>query len=121
MNSTLFLVQKSWGWLSVDEGNLSLSNCQYWADRRDASASTLGARGATIDGDPVLPWVPCTKGVTHDHPIGARTALLATPTATSTDRPVTTAAPPEKPRHVYHAAKAGGLGLLNDGREPQSR
>ena len=54
-------------------------------------------------------------------PVGAHTALLATPTATSTDGPVKTAAIPENFGHVYHAATAGGLGLLNDGREPQYR
>ena len=96
-------------------------NCQYWADRRHAGTITLAAPSVTTDDDPVLPWVPCTKGTAHDHPVGALIALLATPTATLTDRSVTTAAPPEDLGHVYHSAKSGGLGLLNDGREPQLR
>ena len=81
MDSTLFLVQKFLG-LRIDEGNLSPFNCQYWAYRRHGSVITPGARGVTTDGHPVLPWVPCTKGAAHDHPVGARTALLATPKAT---------------------------------------
>ena len=105
--------------LPSNEGTLSTFNCQYWADRRHATAITQGARGVTTADDLVLLWVPRTKGAAHDHPDGARATLLATPTATSTDRNVTTAAPPEDLGHVYHAAKAGGLGLLNDGREPR--
>ena len=89
-------------------------------DRRHASAITLGARVVTTDDDLVLQWVPCTTGAAHDQPVGARAALLATPTATSTDR-LTTAAPPEDLGHVCHAAKGGGLGLLTDDREPQPR
>ena len=70
-------------------------NCQYWADRRYAPAITKGARDVTTDDDLVLLCVPCKKGAAHDHPDGVYTTLLATPTGTSTDRPVTTAAPPE--------------------------
>ena len=39
--------------LSVDDGNLSLSKCQYWEDRRHASSIILGARGGTTAGAPV--------------------------------------------------------------------
>ena len=94
MDSTLFLVQKSWYYLAMRVPSQTF-NRQYWADRRHAPAITQGARGVTTDDDLVLPWVLCKKGAAYDHPDGAYTTLLATPTATSTDRPVTTAAPPE--------------------------
>ena len=104
--------------LPSNEGTLSPFNCQYWADRRHASAITLCAQG---DDDLVLPWVPLTKGAAHDHPDVARKTLLATATATTADRSVTMAAPPEYLGHVYHAAKGVSLGLLYGGRDPGSR
>ena len=100
--------------LPIDERTLSPFNCQYWADRRHASAITLGARGLATDYGLFLPLFPRMKGAAHNHPDGARTTLLAsTPTAASDHRPVTTAAPPGYLEHVYHTATADGLELLN--------
>ena len=113
MDSTLFLVQKSWYYLVMRVPSQTF-NCQYWADRRHAPAITLGARGEATDYGLFLPWVPRMKGAADNHPDGARTTLLAsTSTANSHHRPVTTAAPPGYLGHVYHTATADGLGLLN--------